>query len=136
MEYLQMRRSFAGLSRCVVLGGVVLAGCAPRAASGDGYVVFFTPWSAQLDDPAMSVVASAAAAAQAAPGRPVLVEGYADSIGSAQANMSMSATRAQVVADGLAADGVARSRIVLRPRGQTAGDPGIESRRVVIEIGQ
>ncbi len=127
-----MRGWIAKLSRPVLLGGVLLAGCTMRP--GNQFVVFFTVQSAALDQPARSVIASAAAAAAGQPGRPVLVEGYTDSIGSPRADMSLSGTRAQTVANALVADGVARSRIVLRPRGQTGNDPGVESRRVVIEL--
>ena len=123
----------------VVLAG--MAGCSPTPAptstiEGSNYIVFFTPWSADLDPPALSIVASAARAAQAAPGKPVLVEGYADAVGSPDANFTLSKLRAQHLADMLVQDGVARERIVLRSRGATRDTSTQESRRVVIEIGQ
>lgn len=134
-----MRRHIAVLG--FVLAGTAAA-CAPAqppapAAEVPSYVVFFTPWSADLDQPAQGVVSDAARAAQAAPGRPVLVEGYADyTVGSQQANSTLTRLRAEHVADGLVERGVSRNRIQLRPRGMTAGqDAGVESRRVVIEIG-
>lgn len=128
------------MHRTAVLGLVLagVAGCAtaPGAVpAAPARVVFFTPWSADLDAPAQAIVADAARAAQAAPGRPVLVESYASPVGSPQANLTLSKLRAQHVADGLVQDGVARERLVLRPRGETPGNPDIESRRVVIEIG-
>ncbi len=99
------------------------------------YVVFFTPFSADLDDGAKSVIADASQAAQARPGRRVVVAGYADPTnGTAATNQTLTRLRAQIVADGLVADGVARDRIVLRPKGSLGGDPGVESRRVMIEL--
>ena len=68
------------------------------------------------------------------PGHRVVVAGYADRLGSADANQTLSKLRAQVVADRLAADGVERGRIVLRAKGSVGGDPGVESRRVAIDI--
>jgi len=128
------------MRRTAVLGlaMVGIAGCAPTFESVPGTparVIFFTPWSANLDIPAQAIVADAARAAQAAPGRPVLVEGYASPLGSPQENLTLSKLRAQHVADGLVQAGVARDRLVLRPRGATSGNQDVESRRVVIEIG-
>lgn len=123
------------------LAAAGLAACAPAqppaSASAPSYVVFFTPWSADLDDAAQGVVTQAATAARAAPDRPVLVEGFADyTTGSTQANRDLTRLRAQHVADTLAQRGVAQGRIQLRPRSSAGGtDPGVESRRVVIEIG-
>ena len=126
------------MPRLAVLGflAVGLAACtaAPAEPLGPTYVVFFTPFSADLDEAALGVIADAGRAAQAAPGHRVVVAGYADSIGSAAANQTLSKLRAQVVADGLAAAGVDRGRIALRPKGLVGGDPGVESRRVGIDI--
>lgn len=128
------------MRRIAVLGlAAALAACAPAAsppAPAPARIVFFTPWSADLDAPAQAVVADAARAAQAAPASKVLVEGYASPVGSQQANLTLSTLRAQHVADGLVQAGVARGRLTLRPRGATPGDQDVESRRVVIEIGQ
>ena len=131
-----MRRTAAVLG--FVLAGMTACTPAPSPSTADvpNYVVFFTPWSADLDDAAQSVVLNAARAAQAAPGQSVLVEGYADfTVGSTQANRDLTRVRAQHVADSLAQHGVAAGRIQLRPRTASGGDPGVESRRVVIAIG-
>jgi len=126
--------------RRVVLAGFVLAGVAacasppPISPQYPAYVVFFTPFSADLDDAAGSVVADASQAAQSASGRRVIVAGYADRIGAPATNQTLTKLRAQVVADGLVAKGVDRNRIVLQPKGSVGGDPGVESRRVTIEI--
>ena len=116
----------------------IAAACAPLAPvdAPPKSVLFFTAFSADLDAPARNVIAEFARDAKSAPNRPVLVEGYADSVGSAASNRTLSLLRAQVVADALVAQGIDRSRIVLRPRGPTTADPGIESRRVELEVGR
>ncbi len=119
-----------------VLGG--MAACAPAAQpvtpETPAYVVFFTPFSADLDDGAKSVITEASQAAQSMPGRRVIVAGYADRIGAAATNQTLTKLRAQIVADGLVNKGVDRGRIVLQPKGSVGGDPGVESRRVMIEL--
>ena len=118
----------------LLLAGLAACTAAPAEHLGPTYVVFFTPFSADLDDAAMGVIADAGRAAQAAPGHRVVVAGYADRRGSPAAHPTRSKWRAQVVADSLAADGVDRGRIALRPKGSVGGDPGVESRRVEIDI--
>jgi outer membrane protein OmpA-like peptidoglycan-associated protein len=113
-----------------------LASCAmvgPSAAPG--YLVFFTEHSADIDPPAASVIARAAAAAKASPGLPVEVRGYTDSAGNPSADVLLSQRRAQRVSDALVADGVDPTRITRQGRGQTGEDPGVASRRVEIDIG-
>jgi outer membrane protein OmpA-like peptidoglycan-associated protein len=106
------------------------------AGNGRGYVVFFQEWSAGLDHAANNVIAAAARAAAAAPDTPVHVVGSADTLGSPQANVYLSETRAQVVADALVTDGVAANRIVQQARGSLQPVGGlVESRRVTITIG-
>ena len=118
----------------LLLAGLAACATTPAEPLGPTYVVFFTPFSADLDDAASGVIADAGRAAQAMPGHRVVVAGYADRLGSADANQTLSKLRAQVVADRLAADGVERGRIVLRAKGSVGGDPGVESRRVGIDI--
>ena len=110
--------------------------CAPMSAGAPGpdFLVFYTPFSANLDGDATRIVAEAAQAALAEPARRIFVIGYADNLGSPEANRTLTRLRAQVVRDTLAADGVPVSRIVLQPRGARGGDPGVESRRVEIEL--
>jgi outer membrane protein OmpA-like peptidoglycan-associated protein len=105
------------------------------------YPVFFQPWSAALDANASSTIAIAAKTAAANPTYPVIVTGSADTVGGAQANKDMGLTRAQVVADALAADGVAESRIAVVSTGSISS-PGTAtgsyaqfSRRVLIQVG-
>jgi outer membrane protein OmpA-like peptidoglycan-associated protein len=126
-------------SRRVLLGGglLLLAGCATGSESEQtsDFVLFFTAQSASLDAPAVGILDAAAAAARAAPHGRVIVAGYADRVGTPQANQILSRLRAQVVADGLVERGVDRARVRLRARGATGADPGVESRRVEILIG-
>ena len=111
-----------------------LAACVQYGPQVPTYVVFFTPDSTSLDAPANSVIADAAAAAATVPGRKVYVAGYADAKGTPKALHYLTLRRAQAVAAGLSAQGVASSRIVLEPKGHDGGDVGIESRRVEIEF--
>lgn len=113
-----------------------LGACATFDSSGPRYAVFFQEWSASLDDGGLATVAQASEWARAHPAAEVHVVGYADPEGSPQANRDLSRTRAQVVADGLAAGGVAQQRI----RIDGAGSVGYamdsqEARRVTISLG-
>ena len=118
----------------IVLAGVAACTSAPAGPASPGFFVFFTPFSADLDDEANGVIANASRAALEAPTRQVTVAGYADQIGTAASNQTLSQLRAQIVADALVTKGVDRRRIVLRPKGSVGTDPGVESRRVTIEI--
>lgn len=132
-----LRLPFARRAALVALMiGSVAACTTPPSISpqSPAYVVFFTPFSADLDNGALSVITDASRAAQAAPSRRVIVAGYADRIGTPDTNQTLTKLRAQVVADALAAKGVDRQRIVLQPKGSVGGDPGVESRRVTIEV--
>ena len=105
------------------------------------YPVFFQPWSAAIDANAASTIAIAAKTAAANPTYPVVVTGSADTVGSIAANKDMALTRAQVVADALAADGVAQSRIAvvstgaISSPGTATGSYAQFSRRVLIQVG-
>jgi outer membrane protein OmpA-like peptidoglycan-associated protein len=113
-----------------------LGACAAPEPEGQRYAVFFQEWSASLDDGGSATVAQAATWANAHPGTEVHVLGYADPEGSPQANRDLSRTRAQVVADGLATDGVAPQRIRIDGRGSVAyAFDSQESRRVTISLG-
>ncbi|MBV9655512.1 MAG: OmpA family protein [Acetobacteraceae bacterium] len=126
----------AAASRLALLALLVLpAACANRAETTQRFPVFFQEWSAALDQPATNTVAAAANWAQEHPNAPVTVNGYADPEGSQKANIAMSRTRAQVVADQLQRDGVARDRIRMTAQGPTDFQlSALESRRVEILI--
>lgn len=122
-----------------------LAGCAnldaPQGPPPPATPVFFQPFSAALDQPALDTIATVAKAANEKPTAPVTVIGAADSVGSVKANGYLSQTRAQVVADQLVADGVDQSRLIVRGKGivqpsyAASGTAAQVARRVTIEIG-
>ena len=105
-----------------------------RAATPPIGIVFFTEWSALLDDAAKDVIKhSAEIATSTAKAAALTVTGYADTTGSGEANDLLSATRAQVVIDQLVADGVPSARITRAAKGATPDIGGTnESRRVMI----
>jgi outer membrane protein OmpA-like peptidoglycan-associated protein len=97
------------------------------------YAVFFSSWSAKIDKQGEGVIAKAVAWAKAHPDHPLLVHGFASTIGSAPANKLLSALRAQMVSDALETAGLPHERITRDAEGATAFamDPQ-ESRRVEI----
>ena len=119
------------VSVAVVAAG--LSACALRPEPLPSYVLFFTAFSSQLDPEALGVIQDAANAARAQGNTPVVVEGYANTVGDPRANVSLSESRAQRVADQLVSDGVARGRISLQPQ-PLQGDPDVVSRRVEIIV--
>ncbi len=134
MKKLLILSMLAGLGGCASME-------APSGPMPPATPVFFQPFSAALDQPALDAIAAAAKAANAQPDAPVTVVGAADSVGSELANKYLSETRAQVVADQLVADGVAQERLNIRGRGMiqptivASGTPVQAARRVLIEIG-
>ncbi|MDA8051309.1 MAG: OmpA family protein [Rhodospirillales bacterium] len=134
MRPLAVLLAVAGLTACAV---------APHAATpqvaavpGRNYVVFFQEWSAALDASALQTIAAAAGTAAQDPSAAVSVAGFADPLGSVQANIYLTETRAQVVTDQLAADGVAAARIHQHAAGKVPHQlTSQESRRVVISAG-
>lgn len=122
---------------------LALAGCAtpaPQGALPPAVPVFFQPWSAALDQSALNAIATAAQVAKANPTEDVVVTGAADSVGSAQANVYISETRAQMVADQLVTDGVNRDRIKIKAQGTVpsmvpSGTAAQFARRVLIQVG-
>ena len=124
------------MRRLTVLGLVcALGACVAPAPASQRYAVFFQQWSVALDDSAKSVVSDAASWANSHPSAQVHVIGYADPEGSAQVNKDLSRTRAQAVADGLKADGVAQQRIHIHGAGEVEyAMDSQESRRVTISL--
>lgn len=132
------------LRRTAALSFAIFTTCSAAALAqipASSYPVFFQPWSAGLDANATNTIKLAAKTALAHPAYPVVVTGSADTVGSEAANKDLALTRAQVVADALAADGVAESRIAVVSTGSISS-PGTApgtfaqfSRRVLIQVG-
>lgn len=116
----------------LLMAGVAACTSGPIGPQVPAYVVFFTPFSSELDEPAKQVVADASRAATTAPARPLTVAGYADTTPVPGGSQTVSEQRVKAVVDALVASGVNRQSITRAPRGNTSGDPGIESRRVEI----
>lgn len=107
---------------------------APPADPNRALPIFFEAWSALLEEPAQLALREAADRIKLNPRVPVLVVGYADPRGSAEANMTLSRLRARVVADALIANGVPARRIRILYRGATPGFESLESRRVEVRV--
>ena len=130
----------AAMTALAFATAATLGGCSSTpglASSQPAYPVFFTPFSARLGESATGVIAKAAQQAKANPDAPVVVAGYAAPPGSTQVNLDLSRTRAQMVADALMADGVAKGRITKHAKGEIdyTLDP-VEARRVDITVGK
>nr|WP_294551638.1 OmpA family protein [uncultured Rhodopila sp.] len=124
------------IASLVVVAGLVLGSPAARAQQ-PSFVIFFQLWSAAIDDQAQDVIAKAADWVKSHHARNVRVVGFADPTGSKKANILMSELRAQVVADGLTAAGVAPGAIRQVGTGSVefAGSSQ-EARRVEIRVGK
>ncbi|MBV9653883.1 MAG: OmpA family protein [Acetobacteraceae bacterium] len=111
-----------------------LAGCQPPPKQN--YFVFFEKWSAELDGQSRALIRAAVAYAKAHPDDRIAVIGYADPTGSKEANVDISATRADRVRDALVADGIASARITTQGRGEVQPTwTEQEARRVEIRVG-
>ncbi len=152
-----IRRSVLAL--CAALGAsLILAGCADDVMDHDngrwlvthrsgetdyelaGLVLFPTD-SAELSPRAESIIASVADDARRHPHAHLEVEGFTDTSGNHDYNMSLSQARADKVADVLARHGVSRERIHARGFGETRlavktgnGVKEPRNRRVVIRM--
>ena len=78
----------------------------------------FAPGHAELRPEARGHLGKLVEFVQAHPGKPILIEGYTDSTGSAAGNLALSRQRAQAVADALTAAGVSAGRIRVAGRGE------------------
>ena len=99
------------------------------------FIVFFKPWSADLSKTSLKVVQDAATAAKAIKLSHVTVLGYADTEGSAKANLDLTQQRVEVVRDALVRAGYSKDDISVKAQGSVTpiGDAQ-ESRRVEITI--
>ena len=116
-------------------GLLALSACAQSTPPDLTYPVFFQDFASTPDAAGATVVSNAAAIAQKYPRATVKVTGYADSIGSTEAEVKLSRARAESVAMLLEQDGVAANRIQLDAVGTPPNSqPGVERRRVEIDI--
>ncbi len=129
-----MRRQF------LIALPLLAAACAsdrsqPPPGSRQAFVVFFEDGSATLDSAANAAMDDAAALARRYAAVKLQVAGYADPEGTSEANRALSRARAQAVADGLAARGVARDRLSVVGRGSTGVTySALEARRVEVRV--
>jgi outer membrane protein OmpA-like peptidoglycan-associated protein len=122
--------AFLAVTGCTVLPG------GPPTPSTPATPVFFQPFSAAMDQPALTTIAQAAKLAAEEPDAQITVIGAADPTGSPKANAYLAKTRAQVVADQLSADGVPPARIRTSSAGPVPTPTGAtqSGRRVLIEV--
>lgn len=114
----------------------ILAACA-TVRDEPVRTVFFTPDSGALDAAGQEVVQGAASRAARFPASRVSVLGYAGQVGEPAASQAMSRQRAEAVAAGLRAAGVAPGRISVAARGPVAFELApVESRRVEIHFNE
>ena len=116
---------------------VALAGCVQAVPGSEAgrFVVYFDEFSANLTAEARQSVAEAARRASETGAAAIRIEARASATGSPTANQFLAQTRAQVVADELATDGVNPARLRKVPIGQTgSGDPSVAERRVDIVL--
>ncbi len=125
-----MRRHF-------LLGVMFLvSGCALIAPSGQRFVIFFDALSVDIDKSGGETIAAAAAYARAHPDRAVSVAGFADPIGTAEANAQLTRERTESVVAELVKDGVPIEHIGRREVGEVPfALNSQESRRVTVTIG-
>jgi cytochrome c oxidase subunit 2 len=121
------------LSICLVL---LISACATDPHPGPHrQLVFFEEGSAGLDAQSQAAVNAAAAFVKQHPALPIMVTGYADPVGSLEANVVLSRARAQAVIDALVKAGVPAALITSQARGETQFvATSQESRRVEIAI--
>jgi outer membrane protein OmpA-like peptidoglycan-associated protein len=132
------QEGFVTMTKAILLAVALLAttftGRAYAAGQQPVGLVYFTQWSALLDDAATAAVKQAATRVAGTNGV-VTVTGYADTTGSHEANNLLSALRAQMVIDLMVADGVPANRLKRAARGATPDIGGTnESRRVLISV--
>lgn len=104
-------------------------------ASVPRYLIYFDEFSAYLSPRAKKIIADAARRAKETDAKTITVQARASATGTVQTNKYLAMTRASIVADQLAADGVAPGMVEQQPIGQTGSrDPSVFNRRVDIII--
>ena len=125
------------MRRLILLAPLALLAACATARDEPVRTVFFTPDSAALDMAAQGVVQGAAGRAARFPSSRISVLGYTGPAGEAEANRVLARARAEAVAQGLRAAGVAPGRISIAARGEVPYDLApVESRRVEIHFNE
>jgi outer membrane protein OmpA-like peptidoglycan-associated protein len=97
------------------------------------YLVYFDEFSAYLSPDSKAKIALVAKRAKQVGAKMITVQARASATGTVQTNKYLAMTRASIVADELAADGIAPALIEQEPIGQTgSSDPSVLNRRVDI----
>jgi peptidoglycan-associated lipoprotein len=105
----------------------------PGKADLPRFLVYFNEFSAFLSPRAKATIAQAAKEAKATGVKSITVQARASATGTVQTNKYLAMTRASIVADELAADGIEPAMVQEEPIGQTGSrDPSVFNRRVDI----
>ena len=120
-----------------ILPFVALSGCA-GSSNGQSFSVYFQPYSANLDQQALTSIQAATDFANANPTLPVALAGYAAPPDPNQDVEGLSANRAAAVKQTLINDGVRADRVTTVANGITDPKslPTVAVRRVDITIGR
>lgn len=117
------------------LGLFALSACAQPTPPENVFAVFFNDFSSTPGPTGMEIVTLAANVASRYPSYHVKVTGYADRVGSTQAEIALSKARADAVANLLQQAGVNPARISRAAVGTPPNSqPGVERRRVEIDL--
>ena len=109
------------------------AAAPPVKADLPRFLVYFNEFSAYLSPRAKATIAQAAKEAKATGVKSITVQARASATGTVQTNKYLAMTRASIVADKLAADGIEPAMVQQEPIGQTGSrDPSVFNRRVDI----
>ena len=130
--------------RLLIMGALfaaVVALTALPARASEKFIVFFQPWSAELDPAAEDVVAAAIAYAKQNAAMQIEITGSASSAssvssdGGQRASLYLSLVRAQRISDQMATAGIAPARLMRVGEGSvTAVGSAEEARRVEIVV--
>jgi len=109
----------SALSACESGPAVTPPSTPPPPTAPASYMTFFDFNSVKLSDQSMSTISQAAQVYKTKANARVTVTGYADTVGSAAANMQLSQRRANAVKDGLVKAGVPAAAITTAASGDT-----------------
>jgi|GEM_PF-6689325 len=109
-----------------------------EACAAQSYAVFFDTGSADFDDSASGVLDNIATAYQGCDLAQLEILGYADSVGTSEANLELSDNRAEAVLAALEERNVLANRVRIVPMGDrtapTEGESNPFERRAVVRL--